>query len=98
MAMKRMCMTVSETDQEKFDRGRNEHGMTRSAYLRLLIAEHEGRVPDFIRNKELIQRMSELNNRIRELILSEKISDVDKLHLYEKLNDLQTYMRKIASS
>ena len=66
MAMSRMTISLSEADIENFEAGRDNAGMSKSAFLRLLIAEHEDRVPYFIKYKDVIDKFSDLN-KIEEL-------------------------------
>lgn len=63
MAMEKTSITMTSSDLDLFERGRCEQGinMSKSAYIRLLIAEHEDRVPSFIKYKEIIEKISELN-------------------------------------
>lgn len=96
--MVRMCVTLSENDLENFERGRSSTGMNKSSYIRLLIAEHERRVPAFWKNKELIEKLSDLNTSVKELILTEKINDADKLLILEKINKLTEKVDRIASA
>lgn len=77
-----------------FERGRTDANMTKSAYIRLLISEHENRTPDFWKNKDLISAMSDLNNKIKFLLLSGKLSDQEILHLHEKMDELNGLLRK----
>lgn len=70
--------------------------MSKSAYVRLLIAEHEQQVPSFIRYKEIIARISELNTLVKELILSEQVDDVYKMQLLERMSDVKTKLSDIA--
>lgn len=45
MERKRFMISMSEEDVNCFEAGREAAGMNKSAYIRLLIAEHEKRVP-----------------------------------------------------
>lgn len=93
MAMERMMVTVSESDIDDFERGRASEGMSKSAYIRLLIAEHEDRVPEFIYNKEIIAKMAQIDNDVKQLILREVVSDRDKLILLEEIRDLKEMLK-----
>lgn len=93
--MKRFMITMSENDIELFESGREALNMTKSSYVRLLIAEHEKRVPAYIKYKDIIDKFSELDKDVRSLILSDKLSDTDKLILYEKADDLKKELRAI---
>lgn len=94
MAMERMMISMPTEYVDLFERGRTNANMTKSAYIRLLIAEHEKQAPDFWVNKELISAISDLNNRIKFLLLSDKISDQEILHLHEKMDELNSLLRR----
>ena len=96
--MVRMCITLSEKDLENFERGRESAGMNKSSYIRLLIAEHEKRVPAFWKNKELIEAISKLNTSVNALIVSDKISDSEKLYLHEQIHKLNTKLQSAATA
>lgn len=93
MAMQRMTITMAESDIDDFERGRSAEGMTKSAYIRLLIAEHENRVPEFIYNKEIIARMAQIDTDIKQLILQDIATDREKLILFESIRDLKSIMK-----
>ena len=91
MAMEKMTITMTSEDLDLFERGRCDMGenMSKSAYVRLLIAEHEQRVPSFIRYKEIISGISELNTLVKELALSENVDDVYKMQILERMADIK---------
>lgn len=98
MAMEKMTITMTSSDLDLFERGRCEQGinMSKSAYIRLLIAEHEDRVPSFIKYKEIIEKISELNTLIKTLMLSEKVDDVYKIQIMEQMEDIKEELHCIA--
>jgi len=93
MAMERMNVTMPGSDIDDFERGRASEGMSKSAYIRLLIAEHENRVPEFIYNKDIITKMAQIEVCIKQLILQDVVSDKDKLILYEEVRDLKDLLK-----
>ena len=101
--MERFTITMNEEDIDYFERERADLGyrlgqrqpLNKSAFIRFLLQEHKERTPNFIKHKELITQISMLNTSIKEMILSDKIGDTDKLHLYEKLNEINATMKKI---
>lgn len=97
MAMEKMTITMASEDLDLFERGRCNIGeyMSKSAYVRLLIAEHEQRVPSFIRYKEIIAGISELNTQVKELVLSENVDDVYKMQILEHMADIKTVLSNI---
>lgn len=94
MAMERFTISMTSHDVDLLERGRADLGMNMSAYIRLLIAEHEERVPAFIQYKDLITKMSEINNSMKEIIISQQLSDQDKLHLFEKMDELKKMLKQ----
>lgn len=98
MGMEKMTITMTSSDLDLFERGRakQSENMSKSAYVRLLIAEHEERVPYFIEYKEIIEKISELNMLIKTLVLSEKINDVYKIQILEQMADVKEELRHIA--
>ena len=46
--MERFSITMNSTDIDLFERYRSELGLTKSAFIRYLIAEHKNGVPDFL--------------------------------------------------
>ncbi len=94
MAMKRVCFTMSDEDIEHFDEGRAAMEMSRSAFIRYLISEHEGSVPSFLIYKEVIAMMSELNTLTKQLLIKEGIPAEDKLKICEEYKKLSDFLSK----
>ena len=94
MPMERFTVSMSETDIDLFERKRADMGMTKSAFIRFLIAEHDEKVPSFIKNKEVIEKMAELNTLMKEMIISDKLSEVEKLHLFEQIKRTNEIVEK----
>ena len=92
--MERMTITLSKNDIDNFERGRALMNMTKSAYVRLLIAEHEERVPYYISHQELISEFSTLNNYVKQMLLSNRMSDVEKIRLFEMIGELRNSVNK----
>lgn len=97
MPSERFTITMSSDDIDAFERGRSITGMSKSAYIRLLIAEHENTVPSFIRYKEIIREISDLNTNIKEILLSDKEKDSDKLLLIERMNEIKQVLKNVVS-
>ena len=85
--MERFSITMNSTDIDLFERYRSELGLTKSAFIRYLIAEHKNGVPDFLAFKEVIKQMAELNTYMKEFIIN------DKLLLFEKINALMGVLK-----
>lgn len=87
--MKRLCITVSDADAELLQNECSESGMTKSAYIRMLVAEHKDRVPYFYKYRDIIEKLSELNVSIKELLITEDGDDAEKLRIYENFKEIQ---------
>jgi hypothetical protein len=98
MPMERMTISMNESDIDIFERNRADMRMSKSAYIRYLIAEHENALPAELKYKNLIQKLSELNTSVKELMLTEKISDVDKVHLFEDVNKITELCRTLCQA
>ena len=97
MAMEKFTISMYETDVDLFELRRTELGMNKSAFIRLLLAEHENKVPSFIKDKELISAISELNTSVKELIISDKVDEIEVIHLIEQIKVSNEMFRKIVS-
>ncbi len=91
--MERFSITMNSTDIDLFERYRSELGLTKSAFIRYLIAEHKNGVPDFLAFKEVIKQMAELNTYMKEFIINENFETNDKLLLFEKINALMGVLK-----
>ena len=95
MERKRFMISMSEEDVNCFEAGREAAGMNKSAYIRLLIAEHEKRVPGFIKYKDIIKEIADTNTLIKEVILIKGINDADKMVLLERLDIILEHLNKL---
>ena len=92
--MERFTVSMNNSDVDFFERKRAELGMTKSAFIRLLIANYENNIPSFIKDKEVIEAMSNINSSMKEILISDKMNSTDKMVLYEKINKLNEIMNK----
>lgn len=81
-------ISMSEEDIICFEAGREAAGMNKSAYVRLLIAEHENRVPGFLKYKDVIKEIAEMNTLIKEVVLKKGVDELTKLVLLERLDKI----------
>lgn len=88
-------ISMSEDDVCCFEAGREAMGMSKSAYIRLLIAEHEKRVPGFIKYKDVIKEIADTNTLLKEIILKSSIEDADKMILLERLEKILEQMKRL---
>ena len=91
--MERFSISMNSEDIDLFERRRSELGLSKSAYIRYLIAEHENGIPDFVAFRDTIQKMSELNNHMKEIVIRDNFETQDKLVLYEKIGSLNTTLK-----
>lgn len=92
--MKDFHVSISDEAFADFEAGRLREKMSMSSYLRYLIAEHEHTLPPVIKYKEIIALLSDINNNIHQILLSEKIDYSDKMALYLKFKTLQENINK----
>lgn len=92
--MKQFCISMSEDDIEKFELGREATGMSKSAYVRLLIAEHEKRVPGFIKYKEIIEKLSSIELELQSLSLKETLAPEDRMLIHVKHTEIEELINK----
>lgn len=78
---------MSRNDVDLFERKRSEAGMSKSAFIRLLIAEHDEKVPSSIQYKDIIKELSGINTSLNEILISGKFDIATKLILEEKIKD-----------
>lgn len=95
MSMNRLTISMSEEDIDCFEAGRETAGMSKSAYIRLLIAEHENRVPGFLKYKEVIKGIAETDTLIKQLILGENVDEPTKLILLERLDKISEQLARL---
>jgi hypothetical protein len=85
---------MSEDDVDKFETGRSQMGMSKSAYVRLLIAEHENAVPGFIKYKEIIEKLSSIELELQALSLKETLSPEDRMVIHVKRAEIEDLITK----
>jgi len=91
--MKRYNLSMPDSEAEIFEQLALDNGMSKSSFLRILIASYQNNTPDFIANKEIIKLESDIITLLKSFLLQNKISDSDKLYLYEKLNSLENLFK-----
>ncbi len=87
--MKRMHISLPDSDYELLERRCKKHNISKSSYIKLLIAEHENTVPAEIKYSSIISEINNVEILLHRLILSDKVSEHDKLLIYEKINQLK---------
>ena len=69
---------------------RNELGMNRSQYFCYLLSGQKKQIPDSIRYKNLIAKLSDINLHLKHICLKEGMDAGDILYVHEALKDLRT--------
>ena len=88
-----MRISMSAKDQELFERSRAETGMSKAAFVKLLLAEHEQNVPTAIKYKDIIEKLGSINTSLNEILINEYIDINTKILLDESIKEL-VYMIK----
>lgn len=88
--MARMYITISDDLLEDFDRACAEHGMTRTNMFLLIFKSYIDELPMSLRDKQLIEILSEVNVTTKEVLISESLD-------YEKRMFLTESVKKITS-
>ena len=86
---KRLFLSMSEEDVRKLDALRQELGMNRSQYIRYLLSGQKKLIPASIRQKALVEQMSQIDLHLRRLCLKEGMEAKDILFIYEELKDIR---------
>ena len=90
MISKKVHLSLSEEEVAKFDMLRNELGMNRSQYFCYLMSGQKKQIPDSIRYKNLIARLSDIDLHLKHICLKEGMDAGDILYVHEALKDLRT--------
>ena len=95
--MKQYSIVMSDEDIENFEAGRLKEKMSKSAYVRYLIAEHERTVPPVYKYKEIISLLSSIDNSVRQILLNDKMDPAERMALYEKFEKVRDIAVKMIS-
>ena len=86
--MKHYSIVMSDDDIETFENGVLNSNMSKSAYIRFLIAEHEHTLTVFYKYREIISRLSNIENQMNQIVLNNDFDEKNRLTLFEKIDDL----------
>ena len=86
---KRLFLSLPEEDVKKLDALRAELGMNRSRYIRYLLSGQKKQICPSIRYRELIEKLSGIDLKLRVLVLKESLTSTDKLLIYSKLQEIK---------
>lgn len=90
MVSKKVHLSLSEEEVAKFDMLRNELGMNRSQYFCHLLSGQKKQMPDSIRYKNLIAKLSDIDLHLKHICLMEGMDAGDILYVHEVIKDLRT--------
>ena len=93
--MKHYSIVMSDEDIEKFEVGRLKEKMTKSAYVRFLIGEHEHTLPAVYKYRQIIALLSSIDNSVHQIVLNEKMDPADRMDLYEKFEKVRSEIKKV---
>jgi hypothetical protein len=88
---------MSDEDIENFEEGRLREGMSKSAYVRFLIAEHERTIPSVYKYKEIIALLSSIDNSVRQMVMNDSFEPSERMALYEKFAKVHQEVEKIVN-
>lgn len=91
---KRLFLSMSEEDVAKLDRLKDELGMNRSQYIRYLISGQKKILPGVLRDKKLIDTLSEINLKLQVIALKDGMSATDALTVYSAIDDIKVLLEK----
>ena len=89
MANNRLFLSLSEEDLMKLDILRGELGMNRSEYIRHLLSGQKKILPPAIRDKKLIEKLSQIDLDMRAIALKDGISPGDALAIYSEIREMK---------
>ena len=90
MISKKVHLSLPEEEVAKFDMLRNELGMNRSQYFCYLLSGQKKQMPDSIRYKNLIAKLSDIDLHLKHSCLKEGMDAGDILYVHEAIKDLRT--------
>lgn len=90
MSNKKVHLSLSEEDVAKFDMLRNELGMNRSQYFCYLMSGERKRIPEVVKQRNLISKLSEIDLHLRHICFKEGMDAGDVLYVHEAIKDLRS--------
>ncbi len=90
MSNKKVHLSIPDEEVAKFDMLRNELGMNRSQYFCYLMSGERKRIPDVVKQRNLISKLSEIDLHLRHICLKEGMDAGDVLYVHEAIKDLRS--------
>lgn len=91
---KRLFLSMSEDEWNRFEKAREELGMNRSQYVRYLIGGQKEIRPVAIKQKELIYHLSNIDRSLKVIAMKDELSEEEKMIVIAKLEDLKNLFGK----
>lgn len=92
MSNKKVHLSIPDDEVAKFDMLRNELGMNRSQYFCYLMSGEKKRIPDVVKQRNLISKLSDIDLHLRHICLKEGIDAGDVLYVHEAIKDLRSVL------
>jgi len=89
MENKRLFLSLSESDLKKLDDLRAELGMNRSEYIRYLLSGQKKVIPFSIKQRHLVEVLSQVDLHLKAICLKDGIKAKDVLYIQESLKDIK---------
>ena len=93
MNNKKVHLSLPDKDIAKFDTLRKELGMNRSQYVCYLLSGERKKIPNSIKQKNLISKLSNIDLHLRHICLKEGLSEGDVLYVHEAVKELRQILR-----
>ena len=92
MENKKLFLSVSESDLKRIDDLRTELGMNRSEYIRYLLSGQKKVIPYSMKQRHLVEVLSQVDLHLKAICLKEGIEPKDVLYIQESLKDIKKEM------
>ena len=86
---KRLFLSMAQEDVDKLDRLREELGMNRSQYIRYLLSGQKKVLPTSVKDKKLIDTISNIDLTMRVLALKEGMTPEDSLAIFCEIKEIK---------
>lgn len=90
MSNKKVHLSLTDEEVAKFDMLRNELGMNRSQFFCYLMSGERKRIPDVVKQRNLISKLSDIDLHLRHICLKEGMDAGDVLYVHEAIKDLRS--------
>ena len=85
----RLFLSLSDEELALFENARKQLGMTRSRYVRYLIAGQKEMRPFSIRYREFVQKIADIERDMKVLAMKDELSDLERLQILTALSDIK---------